>query len=38
MLITLNKQLAIGQDHQAAGKIRIAMLLGLIGFIVPMYL
>ena len=38
MLITLNKQLAFGQDHQAAGKIRIAMLLGLIGFIVPMYL
>ena len=38
MLITLNKQLAIGQDHQAAGKIRVAMLLGLIGFIVPMYL
>ena len=38
MLITLNKQLAIGQDHQAAGKIRIAMLLGLIGFILPMYL
>lgn len=38
MLITLNKQLAIGQDHQAAAKIRVAMLLGLIGFIVPMYL
>lgn len=38
MLITLNKQLAIGQDHQAAGKIRVAMLFGLIGFIVPMYL
>lgn len=38
MLITLNKQLAVGQDHQAAGKIRVAMLLGLIGFIVPMYL
>ena len=38
MLITLNKQLAIGHDHQAAGKIRVAMLLGLIGFIVPMYL
>jgi len=38
MLITLNKQLAIGQDHQAAGQIRVAMLLGLVGFIVPMYL
>lgn len=38
MLITLNKQLAVGQDHQAAGKIRVAMLLGLMGFIVPMYL
>ena len=37
MLITLNRELAEGNDYQAASKIRIAMLLGLIGFIVPMY-
>ena len=37
MLITLNRELAEGKDYQAASKIRIAMLLGLIGFIVPMY-
>ena len=38
MLITLNRELAEGRDYQAASKIRIAMLLGLIGFIVPMQL
>jgi len=38
MLITLNKELAIGEDYKAASKIRIAMLLGLIGFIIPMYI
>ena len=37
MLITLNRELAEGKDYQAASKIRIAMLLGLIGFIIPMY-
>ena len=37
MLITLNRELAEGNDYQAASKIRIAMLLGLVGFIVPMY-
>lgn len=36
MLITLNRELAEGNDYQAASKIRIAMLLGLVGFIVPM--
>ncbi len=36
MLITLNRELAEGNDYQAASKIRIAMFLGLIGFIVPM--
>ena len=36
MLITLNRELAVGNDYQAASKIRIAMLLGLVGFIVPM--
>ena len=38
MLITLNRELAEGKDYQAASKIRIAMLLGLVGFIVPMQL
>lgn len=37
MLITLNRELAEGKDYQAAAKIRTAMLLGLIGFIIPMY-
>ena len=37
MLITLNRDLAEGKDYQAAAKIRTAMLLGLIGFIIPMY-
>jgi len=37
MLITLNRELAEGKDYQAASKIRIAMLLGLVGFILPMY-
>ena len=37
MLITLNRELAECKDYQAASKIRIAMLLGLIGFIIPMY-
>ena len=37
MLITLNRELAEGKDYQTASKIRIAMLLGLIGFIIPMY-
>jgi len=38
MLITLNRELAEGKDYQAASKIRIAMLLGLVGFILPMYI
>ena len=38
MLITLNRELAEGKDYQAASKIRIAMLLGLVGFILPMQL
>ena len=37
MLITLNRELTEGKDYQAASKIRIAMLLGLTGFIIPMY-
>ena len=37
MLITLNRELAEGKDYQAAAKIRTSMLLGLIGFIIPMY-
>jgi geranylgeranylglycerol-phosphate geranylgeranyltransferase len=37
MLITLNRELAEGRDYQAAAKIRTAMLLGLVGFIIPMY-
>ncbi len=37
MLITLNRELAIGEDYKASSKIRIAMLLGLLGFILPMY-
>tara|TARA_B100001142_G_scaffold300934_1_gene326139 strand:- start:486 stop:1364 length:879 start_codon:yes stop_codon:yes gene_type:complete len=36
-LITLNKPLYEGKDALVAGRIRIAMLLGLIGFIIPMY-
>ena len=36
MLITLNRELAEGKDYQAASKIRTAMLLGLVGFILPM--
>ena len=37
MLITLNRELAEGKDYQASAKIRTAMLLGLVGFIIPMY-
>ena len=36
-LITLNRPLYEGKDALVAGRIRAAMLLGLIGFIVPMY-
>ena len=36
-LITLNRPLYEGKDALVAGRIRIAMLLGLIGFIIPMY-
>ncbi len=36
-LITLNRPLYEGKDALVAGRIRAAMLLGLIGFIIPMY-
>jgi geranylgeranylglycerol-phosphate geranylgeranyltransferase len=36
-LITLNRPLYEGRDALVAGRIRVAMLLGLIGFIIPMY-
>ena len=36
-LITLNRPLYEGNDVLVAGRIRAAMLLGLIGFIIPMY-
>ena len=36
-LITLNRPLYEGKDALVAGRIRVAMLLGLIGFIIPMY-
>ncbi|MEC8735890.1 MAG: UbiA family prenyltransferase, partial [Candidatus Thermoplasmatota archaeon] len=38
LLITLNKPMTLGEDYKAASTIRIAMLLGLVGFIVPMYI
>ena len=38
LLITLNKPMTLGEDYKAALTIRIAMLLGLVGFIVPMYI
>ncbi|MCH1541273.1 MAG: geranylgeranylglycerol-phosphate geranylgeranyltransferase [Candidatus Poseidonia sp.] len=37
-LITLNGPLYLGNDELVAGRIRAAMLLGLIGFVVPMML
>ena len=37
-LITLNKPLYEGRDALVASRIRIAMLFGLTGFIIPMYL
>ena len=37
-LITLNRPLFEGNDVLVAGRIRVAMLLGLIGFIIPMYI
>ena len=38
MLITLNGPIYQGKDVLVSGRIRTAMLLGLIGFIIPMYL
>jgi len=37
-LITLNRPLYEGNDVLVAGRIRASMLLGLIGFIIPMYI